>query len=263
MKNIATFTTIATGLVTPWDVYGEENDDSGSDDTWWIESTVNNGYPYLSSFPWGFHTDEELVTMPVYSSGSFTDDFADDTLDASYTVVNMSNKTGNFVSETGGQLECSARDSYISTSNCTFVGIKKSVTGNFVAEVYLASIVGSTNTNAAAGLLVRNVGETMSPGLVAMVASPTYLKSLIDVDANNLPEREELEENTFSGAYFKITKTGTVFTTAYSLDNIEWTQLDSVDVPDALETQDVCLASASHDYSNVQTAIFDNFSITQ
>ena len=49
MKTIATFTDTDTdGLDAPWDFVGNPNDDTGNEDIWSIDSTVNNGYPYLT-----------------------------------------------------------------------------------------------------------------------------------------------------------------------------------------------------------------------
>ncbi len=48
MKDIDTFTDLATtGLTTPWDFYGDPNDDTGTDDHWDIDANINNGYTFL------------------------------------------------------------------------------------------------------------------------------------------------------------------------------------------------------------------------
>jgi len=49
MKDIATYTSLATsGLTTAWDFVGEENDDSGILDWWNMDTTYNSGYPVPS-----------------------------------------------------------------------------------------------------------------------------------------------------------------------------------------------------------------------
>ncbi|MFW6142201.1 MAG: GLUG motif-containing protein, partial [Candidatus Saliniplasma sp.] len=48
MKDVATFTDISTdGLDTPWDFFGDPNDDVGEEDTWHIHEMINDGYPFL------------------------------------------------------------------------------------------------------------------------------------------------------------------------------------------------------------------------
>lgn len=50
LKNIATFTSTATvGLGSPWDFVGNPNDDTADDDTWNINTLINQGYPYLTA----------------------------------------------------------------------------------------------------------------------------------------------------------------------------------------------------------------------
>ncbi len=54
MKDIDTFTDTSTeGLEQAWDFVGKPNDDSGYYDIWKIDEngTINNGYPYLTTFP--------------------------------------------------------------------------------------------------------------------------------------------------------------------------------------------------------------------
>ncbi len=50
MKYVNTFTdTNTTGLETPWDFIGNPNDDDSKDGIWSINSSINNGYPYLTN----------------------------------------------------------------------------------------------------------------------------------------------------------------------------------------------------------------------
>ncbi len=66
MQNVATFTTLATGLTTAWDFSGTQNDDSGTEDIWNIVTSINNGYPYLQNAPNGLGTEAdpyEIATL--------------------------------------------------------------------------------------------------------------------------------------------------------------------------------------------------------
>lgn len=48
MTTVATFTDAATeGLGNAWDFVGDPNDDSGNDDYWAIDGSINDSYPYL------------------------------------------------------------------------------------------------------------------------------------------------------------------------------------------------------------------------
>jgi hypothetical protein len=49
MKDIRTYTDLAwsPGLSPAWDFYGNQNDDTGNEDIWGINSTDNDGYPFL------------------------------------------------------------------------------------------------------------------------------------------------------------------------------------------------------------------------
>ncbi|MCK4639941.1 MAG: T9SS type A sorting domain-containing protein [Candidatus Marinimicrobia bacterium] len=49
MKNVATFTDLSTvGLVSPWDFVGNPYDDTGYDNYWDVDGSINDGYPFLS-----------------------------------------------------------------------------------------------------------------------------------------------------------------------------------------------------------------------
>lgn len=52
MLNVATYTDISTmGLDSPWDFLGNPFDDTGYEDYWDIDGTINNGYPFLTAIP--------------------------------------------------------------------------------------------------------------------------------------------------------------------------------------------------------------------
>ena len=52
MQNVATYTSLATiGLDDPWDFVGNPFDDTGYEDYWDIDGTINNGYPFLTTIP--------------------------------------------------------------------------------------------------------------------------------------------------------------------------------------------------------------------
>ncbi len=54
MKNVATFTNLTTaGLTSPYDFVGNPNNDVANEDFWDINSSINNGYPYLTVFGGG------------------------------------------------------------------------------------------------------------------------------------------------------------------------------------------------------------------
>ncbi|MBS3817338.1 MAG: hypothetical protein KGY76_07230 [Candidatus Thermoplasmatota archaeon] len=49
MKDVATFTDTSTGgLTEPWDFVGDPNEDTGDNDTWDIDGSTNDGYPFLA-----------------------------------------------------------------------------------------------------------------------------------------------------------------------------------------------------------------------
>ena len=50
MKDVRTFTDAAwsNGLDSPWDFVGNPYDDTGNNDYWDIDPSINDGYPYLT-----------------------------------------------------------------------------------------------------------------------------------------------------------------------------------------------------------------------
>jgi hypothetical protein len=58
----------------------------------------------------------------------------------------------------------------------------------------------------------------------------------------------------------RLRKSGTTFTGEYSLDGgSTWTEVDSVDIPEANATQDVGLVVSSHDTGNKCRVEFNDF----
>jgi hypothetical protein len=54
MKDVRTYTSLewsGEGLAVPWDFVGTQYDDEGTDDIWDINSTTNDGYPFLTPPP--------------------------------------------------------------------------------------------------------------------------------------------------------------------------------------------------------------------
>lgn len=66
MKNVATFTntSTSTGLTTAWDFVGNPNNDAANNNYWNINSTDNDGYPFLS-WQTFIYTPSISVTSPI------------------------------------------------------------------------------------------------------------------------------------------------------------------------------------------------------
>ena len=64
MHDVATYTSLATvGLDAPWDFVGDPYDDTGVNDYWAIDPTINDGYPYLNNEP--VSSDDEAIPSPA------------------------------------------------------------------------------------------------------------------------------------------------------------------------------------------------------
>ena len=67
MLDVATYTDLSTvGLDMPWDFVGNPFDDTGNEDYWDIDGSINNGYPYLAN-PLTEIYDEEIIEITEVS----------------------------------------------------------------------------------------------------------------------------------------------------------------------------------------------------
>lgn len=96
MKDVATFTDAGNidGLDNAWDFVDNPNLDSGTDDYWGIDPTINDGYPYLRNLNYDTPDDNENiddldgVTAEVENAGPNSGDAnGDGVLDSGQAIV--------------------------------------------------------------------------------------------------------------------------------------------------------------------------------
>jgi hypothetical protein len=124
------------------------------------------------------------------------------------------------------------------------------------AEVTLVSQA-PTDPNARAGLVFRNHGSPT--GYVALVAKPSngFLLLWDGNEDGTLDSVARLEQPTQYPARLRLTKQGTRFTGAVSLDGgTTWQQVGAADVPSAQVTQDVGVVACAHS-TTLGRALFD------
>ncbi len=101
MKNVATYTTLATGLTSAWDFVNNPNSDTGVNDYWNIDPAINDGYPYLVGLPGQQRNTAPTVqfrTMPTTSNFRTFTVYLDATagnIDC-YTLSNSNNEDLSF-----------------------------------------------------------------------------------------------------------------------------------------------------------------------
>lgn len=99
MQSIDTYTSLSTpGLSNAWDFTGTENDDTGTDEIWKID-TANNGYPYLS---WQVIVPNPVISniavAPATDSATFT--WNTDATSTSKVFFSINNQVFSSTSET-------------------------------------------------------------------------------------------------------------------------------------------------------------------
>jgi hypothetical protein len=123
-----------------------------------------------------------------------------------------------------------------------------------------------TDPNARAGLVMRNdlTGAGVAPGYVLLVAKPQNGFLLLwDADGSGTVEsvaRSGDAAPTPSPAWLRLTRSGTTFTGAWSLDGTNWTTVGSATVPTAAAVQDVGLICCSHS-PRLGRAVFDGLQL--
>lgn len=129
-----------------------------------------------------------------------------------------------------------------------------------VAEVTLVSQA-PTDPSARAGLVFRNSLRTRSTGYVALVAKPSNGFLLLwDADEDGTLDsagRLELPQTPYP-ARLRLTRQGTRFTGAVSVDGTTWQQVGTVNVPTAQSTQDVGVVACAHS-TTLGRAVFEDF----
>jgi hypothetical protein len=135
-----------------------------------------------------------------------------------------------------------------------------------VATVRLVS-QDPTDPNARAGIAMRNdlAAPGRSPGYVLVVAKPVNGFLLLwDADGSGTVESAARAGTgpTPSPAWLRLTRSGTTFTGAYSLDGTAWTTIGTCTVPTAAATQDVGLVCCSHTSTALGRAVFDGFEVS-
>jgi len=106
MQDVQTYTALTTvGLASPWDFYGNPNDDTGNEDIWGINGTDNAGYPFLMWQGYDITLDApQNVVISVTESEIHI--IWDPVAGAhSYLVYSSANPQGNFTSDTSGFLD--------------------------------------------------------------------------------------------------------------------------------------------------------------
>jgi hypothetical protein len=123
-----------------------------------------------------------------------------------------------------------------------------------------------TDANARAGLAMRNdlTGAGVSTGYVLLVAKPENGFLLLwDADGTGTVESVARSGSgaTPSPAWLRLTRNGTTFTGAWSVDGVTWTTVGTATVPTAAAVQDVGLVCCSHS-TQLGRAVFDGFAVS-
>jgi len=123
-----------------------------------------------------------------------------------------------------------------------------------------------TDPNARAGLAMRNdlTGAGVATGYVLLVAKPQNGFLLLwDADGSGTVESVARSGSgaTPSPAWLRLTRDGSTFTGAWSLDGQAWTTVGTATVPTAAAVQDVGLVCCSHS-TQLGRAVFDGLHLT-
>lgn len=128
------------------------------------------------------------------------------------------------------------------------------------AEVTLVSQA-PTDPSARAGLVFRNDLRAGSTGYVALVAKPANGFLLLwDADGDGMLDtaaRLEVARTPYP-ARLRLTRAGTRFTGAVSVDGVTWQQVGVADVPSARATQDVAVVACAHS-TTLGRVVFEDF----
>jgi alpha galactosidase A-like protein/alpha galactosidase C-like protein/alpha-galactosidase-like protein len=134
----------------------------------------------------------------------------------------------------------------------------------------IVKINSQTNTNAwaKAGIMVRNdiTGTNTSPGYLILLEAPG--KGYViqydsngdgQLDKNSAPDNTGIGTATYP-SWLKLVRSGTTYTGYYSTDDVNWTEVASVNVPSAAATQDVGVFATAHQSGATSEVDFDGFS---
>lgn len=136
----------------------------------------------------------------------------------------------------------------------------RNVTGDFSAKVQLTSVT-SANYDTA-GLMARNANLSNGENWIGAQLFPEYGGGPSQRNTVNSGADDTFSGTNYASGYLELIRSGSVFTTLYSSDGVNFTQIGQATRTDLPATLQVGLYEASFT-GNVGTATFDNFSISQ
>jgi plastocyanin len=134
------------------------------------------------------------------------------------------------------------------------------ITGNVTLTARVVSLV-NTNTNAKAGVMIRNSLDSGSPEASALV---TYSNGInLDYRTTLNGSSSETKISSLAAPYWvRIVRSGSSFSAYRSSDGSTWTQIGTTKTISMNSTVLVGLAVTSHSDGTATTAVFDNITIT-
>ncbi len=160
-----------------------------------------------------------------------------------------------------GQLTISSTNGHWEAGNDNGFLLYRNVTGDFSATVFVASAP-FVNFNTA-GLMARNPSTANGENWIGVQligsfgAGPSQRN---DVNSSSSDVHASPETN-FTTGYLQLTRSGDVFSTLFSTDNVSFALIGQVTRADLPETVQVGLYQGTYS-GNQGTATFDDFSIT-
>ncbi len=133
----------------------------------------------------------------------------------------------------------------------------------------VVKINSQTNTNAwaKAGIMVRNDITNTNAGAGYLILLEAPGKGYViqyDSNGDGQLDKNSAPDNTGVGtaaypSWLKLVRSGTTYTGYYSTDDVNWTEVASVDVPSAAATQDVGVFATAHQSGVTSEVDFDGF----
>jgi hypothetical protein len=165
-------------------------------------------------------------------------------------------------------IQSAGSDVYGSTNQYGAIYLHSGEQSGTVATVEITAQA-NTNAWAKAGIMVRNDITTAnaSPGFLILAEAPGHGYVVQwdsngdgQLDSNSAPSNQGLGTAVYP-SWLKLVRNGTSYTGYYSADDVNWTLIDTVNVPSAAATQDVGVFATSHSSGTAGEVDFQDFTV--
>ena len=215
--------------------------------------TANAGYRWALLFPGSASLAESVTTSAPVQAPNQT----------------FASTTASFA-QLGGKLgiQASGSDVYGGTNQYGAIYRGGAEQDGTVATVEITAQA-NTNAWAKAGIMVRNdiTAANTSPGFLILAEAPGHGYVVQwdsngdgQLDSNSAPNNQGLGTAAYP-SWLKLVRSGTTYTGYYSTDDVNWTLIDTVNVPSAAATQDVGVFATSHSSGTVGEVDFQDFTV--